>query len=171
MEVFVECLIKRHNSAKTVLLEILTVLGFFVGSVIVFFLITAFSPTLALIAAAAAAFGCWWLLRRFQVEYEYILTNDTLDVDKIIAKSSRKRVISINLREIEMLAPANDAHRREFQSAGIQTKIDATDGSSSDIYFIKTPHQKLGMTVLLFSPDERIFDGVKSIVPRKVIDE
>ena len=54
-------------------------------------------------------YGAFWLSKRLSVEYEYIVTNGTLDVDKIIARSSRKRELSCELSCVERVEKYNPA--------------------------------------------------------------
>lgn len=44
--------------------------------------------------AAAALYGGYYLTTKLDVEYEYIFTNGEIDVDKITAQRSRKRLIT-----------------------------------------------------------------------------
>ena len=44
--------------------------------------------------------GAYKLYMMQSIEYEYIVTNSTMDIDKIIAKSSRKRIVSFDLSAV-----------------------------------------------------------------------
>lgn len=43
------------------------------------------------------------------VEYEYIVTNGEMDIDKIIAKRRRKRLITVNARTFERFGPFKES--------------------------------------------------------------
>ena len=59
------------------------------------------APTIMLLVVAGAIYGGYKLISLLSIEYEYIYTNGDLDVDKIVAKSNRKRVVSIKCSEVE----------------------------------------------------------------------
>ena len=52
------------------------------------------------ILAVLVLAGGVWLLGNFNIEYEYILTNNDLDIDKVIGKRKRKRMISLGVRAL-----------------------------------------------------------------------
>lgn len=57
------------------------------------------------ILAVLVLAGGVWLLGNFNIEYEYILTNNDLDIDKVIGKRKRKRMISLDVSTAEAFAP------------------------------------------------------------------
>ena len=66
------------------------------------FLIT-FTTALQLMgffAAVLCIYGGWKLLSGFFIEYEYILTNFDLDIDKISNQAKRKRLCTIDLHTV-----------------------------------------------------------------------
>ena len=58
-----------------------------------------------------------YLYLEFDAEYEYFFVNGELDVDKIIHKSRRRRICTIKLEEIEVLAPFGTGELRQYQRA------------------------------------------------------
>lgn len=57
------------------------------------------------ILAVLVLAGGVWLLGNFNIEYEYILTNNDLDIDKVIGKRKRKRMISLDVSTAEASRP------------------------------------------------------------------
>ena len=57
----------------------------------------------------AVIYGAIFLMKKTNIEYEYILTNSILDIDAIYSKSSRKRMESIDFKNIEAFGKANEA--------------------------------------------------------------
>ena len=49
---------------------------------------------LFVVLAVAVGYGIYYFASQLNLEYEYIFTNGDFDVDKIISKRSRKRVLS-----------------------------------------------------------------------------
>ncbi len=171
MDVFIECLVKRKNTGKTITLKLLIVLGVIVFSLIMFLFCAAFASVsfVFLLLIAGSVYGAWWIFGRFNLEYEYIITNGEMDIDKIMGKQNRKRLITINFRDIEIMAPMGGEHKREFENQSIPKTIDASvlkDAPGN--YFIVTRNQKQGLVRLIFTPDERVIKSAQAVAPRKI---
>jgi len=102
-DVFKEQLVAKKRTIKDYILVILIML---VAIVLLLFVIPMLG-TFSLLAVALILFGTYWLIQRFDIEYEYILTNDELDVDKIIGKSKRKKLLTVSVKEFEIMAHVN----------------------------------------------------------------
>ena len=105
--------------------------------------------------------GAYFLIRNFDVEYEYICTNGDLDVDKIIAKSRRKRLISVNLKTVtDFGLTSGKSYEKEYST------INATSGDPDDeSYFLLCKDSKYGMCYILITPDEDMLEVIKSYLP------
>lgn len=60
--------------------------------------------------------GLFFLKRNQYVEYEYGFTNGEIDVDKIFEMTRRKRVYSFSIKDIELLAPEDSYHVKDFSN-------------------------------------------------------
>lgn len=100
------------------------------------------------------------------IEYEYIITNSTLDIDKIIAKSSRKRVSSFELSAIKRIEKFNS----QISLTNYKNKIIACNIDDSNAYLMVIEDKTNGEQVILFSPDERIKQGMTKFLPRHLLD-
>ena len=174
MDVFVEHMIAKKN----VTADHLKMAGLTFAALLLIVVIFCFGGYLkgfsfiCLLVIAGIIYGWWYLLTSFKVEYEYILTNGEMDIDKIIAQRKRKRLITINFRNIEILAPVNGEHKNEFENQGLKTKIDASSyPGSPNAYFVIASNEKLGLTRVIFEPDDRIISGAKTFSPRKVFEQ
>lgn len=173
-DVFVECLVKRKNSLKVNALRFLVIFATIIVSILLFYcsLLISQLSFIFLCLVVGVIYGAWYLMGTFKVEYEYIVTNGEMDIDKIMAQRKRKRLVTINLREIEIMAPIDGEHKREFENQSIQTTIDASISPDSEgAYFIVTNHSKKGMMKLIFNPDERIIRNAKTLSPRRVFTD
>lgn len=167
MDIFTEYIVKHRLEAKDVLIQIgtgflamiLTVLAFGLTAIPgISFLIT--------LIIAGIWYGAYWVIKSRYVEYEYILTNSALDFDKIMARSKRKRLLSLDLKEIEILAPVNnDAYKNQA------TKIyDCTGDGKNGVYFIDFMGER-GRERVLFQPSEKILDFAYKFNPSKIFIE
>ena len=174
MDDFLEYLVRRKNTTKTTVLKVLIVFGAVIFTLIMLILsmtIRTFS-FIFLLLIAGGIYGAWYLLGTFKVEYEYIVTNGEMDVDKIMSQRKRKRLISINFRNMDIMAPMGGEHKQEFENQSIQKTIDASiSQDTKGAYFIVVRHAKLGFLRLVFNPNERIIKSAKMVAPRKVFTD
>lgn len=168
MDVFIEYMVKKQNTGKDILLKILyAVLG-----VVIMVAAFVFSPFLGVFSMIAplvgfgAVFGAWYLITSMNVEYEYILTNGEMDVDKIIARRRRKRLITANARKFEAFGTFKE---QEHAGKDYNNRVYAcTSPSDPGNYYAVFNHATLGKTLLVFTPNDRVLDGLRSFVPRQV---
>ena len=171
MDIFLEKIVKKRLSGTDVAVNMIIV----VAAIILFLVIAAigfsYNGMLAILLGFGELYGAWYLLSSRNLEYEYSLTNGGFDVDVIIAQRKRKHLVSIDCREFEILAPVNEAHKREMETPSIKTKIFArTSPLSEGQYFAIFINKEKGKTLLVFEPDERMIESFKTYIPRKVLD-
>lgn len=168
MDSFVEQLVPLRKSALETAIQI----GAWVAAVLLIltcglaFISNLLGPLSVLFAVLALliGYGTWWLSCRINLEYEYIFTNGDLDVDKIIARRDRKRVLSVQCRDFERFG----AYRpEEHQNADYEKRIIACTPDENTYYAVIRPDGK-GATLLVFQPDERVLGGIKKYIPRLV---
>ena len=119
---------------------------------------------------AAVLYGMYFVANMLNVEYEYAITNGEMDVDKIIAKRRRKRIISIDTREFEYFAPLNDEYKSEYDCE-YDKKIDVfSSPDAKGIYFAR--FYKNGQKYrLAFQPSEKMIEAIKLKMPRSMFHE
>ena len=66
--------------------------------------------------ALAAGVGAYFLNMYTDLEYEYLYLDKELSVDKIMAKSKRKRVGTYSLDRMEVFAPVYSYHLDNFKT-------------------------------------------------------
>lgn len=115
---------------------------------------------------ALILFGAYKLYSMLSVEYEYIITNSTMDIDKIIAKSSRKRIVSFELPTVQCI----EKYRIGLPEDIIKNAIFACNGNEDNAYvFVIHPEGKGKQTVVI-APDERLIKAMKTFLPKFVAD-
>ncbi|MGI6668645.1 MAG: DUF6106 family protein [Acetivibrionales bacterium] len=170
MDIFIEKLVTRKKTAGDIIIIaiiiLMTVLLVFASLSIP----VLYELNLGIVLAAGFAYLGYRLVISRNIEYEYIVTNGDLDIDKIISKSKRKRIFSANCREFDIVSKVkSDDFSRSLR--GIKNKIDASGSiDSPDAYFI-TLNYKGEKTMVIFEPDRRMLDNFKVYIPRKVFAE
>ncbi len=158
MDTFNEQIVKINANAKTIALKILLWFAALFLSFISFLFIKYLS-SIAVIIVGGLFYGAFKLSARLNVEYEYILTNGELDVDKIVAQSTRKRMVTIKCSEIETVGkftPAMQPHGRLIMCANPSDKA----------YYIIARDSKNETVCIVMEPNEKMKNGIKSYLPR-----
>ena len=123
-------------------------------------------PRLAVIGiflAALSIYGGFYLCQNLDLEYEYIYTNGDLDVDKIIAQRSRKRLITVNVKEASDIGKADDAKDSERTVV-----VASARREDMEDYYLDVKHRDYGNVRVIFTPDEDMLRVIKSGLPRNL---
>lgn len=155
MESYVEYMIKKKFSAADVakaaiiifaLLYICTSVGHWLGYASAFVLLI------------FGGYGAWYLISGLKHEFEYVLTNDTLDVDVVVAQRSRKRLCSFSIVAMEICAGVNNADKNSEMNRSFVKTIDARScANAENAYFVVFSDEE-GLKLLLFEPNERLLN-------------
>ena len=158
-EAFVEQLVPQKTTGKTMLklaglialcvvsLPIGLSTGFFVLPLILIFVVFYFWKRLS------------------YIEYEYIYCNGELDIDRIAGMESRKRFISIDVRDMEILAPSGASALQPYQNLKV---YDCSSNTGAHTYEVVA--ERKGQKVrVIFEPNKEILDAMRLLAPRKVM--
>lgn len=162
MDTFFEQITAVKKSGK----DIAAITGIWLLTFIICFLLVLFMGYLgsfSFLLIAGALFGAFKLSCRFNVEYEYIVTNGTMDIDKIINKSSRKRVLSFELATVSRLEKFNQGLLSSVNSKEIVTACNLND---PEAYLMVSSAEGKGTSYLIFAPDERVRSAIVKFVPK-----
>lgn len=128
-----------------------------------------FSFSIGLVLIALMWYGAYLLIGMQNIEYEYILTNSEMDIDKIMSKKGRKRVVSFDFREIAICACVSDAeHNHEYRNSAAEKTLDLTgDKGRGNIYFVDFTDEGAKKRVI-FQPTSKMINEIKKFNPRNV---
>ena len=161
MDVFFEQIIKMKMTIKEVALYVSVWAA--AGLLAFFALMFLGGSSFAFIAIVGLVFGAWKLSCKFFVEYEYIFTNGDLDFDKITAKSTRKRMASINCSSVEKYGKYNWASKPSTSVKKVYTFCNLKDPNA--MYLI-APSRNEGTVLIVFAPEARIKEAIEKAIPR-----
>jgi len=172
MDIFNEYIVKHKKTSSDSLKLVGIIFGTFIACILVSVLSLIIIPALASISVfllVAVAYGGIYLTNQLNVEYEYIQTNNEIDIDKIVSKKSRKRVITIDFKEIEICASVKSSeHKYEYENTGnIQRTYDCTGDGVSGVYFVDIPVEG-GKNRVLFQPPVKMIENAQKFNPRKI---
>lgn len=159
-ETYVECLVKKKTSPLLLLLKMvcimLTVVLILVGFV--------FWP--ALIAGVLFGVASYFLSMNSNLEYEYLYLDKEITIDKVMARTKRKRVAKYDLERMEILAPLRSYHLDDYKNRTVKT-CDYSSGEENQPDFRYAMYYD-GSTKVILEPNMDMVKAIKNIAPRKV---
>lgn len=163
MDVFIEQLVSKRRKTTDILLKFGIGFGAVLLALVAFYFLTVFGlGMISIVIAGVLIYIGFYFITAMDVEYEYIVTNGEIDIDKIAAKRKRKRLLSVKVNTFEKFG--------EFSTAPPTTGLTVIDASGNEFaqYYADFRHTKYGNARLIFSPDERTLTAIKPFVPRSI---
>lgn len=166
MDTFKEQLVKKMPEKNDQIKKLMNRLCYMPAG---YFLFSVFhgikSAIFGIVLAGGIIYGGYYLITNLIIEYEYILTNGDLDIDKIVAQRSRKRLATLDLGSAVEFGVADSGLRIGPNETLI--KASGNDSRLTD-YYIRLNHSSLGNTVLIFTPSEEMLELVRNCLPRNL---
>ncbi len=159
-EFYTEQLVKRKQGAKEIMMKIMLVVMVIVA------LPTIVTFTFGLVIFIAVVGFAVFAYTRLDVEFEYLYFNGDLDVDIIYRKMKRKKVFSMNVSDMEILAPIDAMEVKHYQK--LRT-FDYSSGSNSGNEYVMILSNNGQKARIIFEPNEKIVEDLYWRAPRKVI--
>ncbi len=163
-DTYVECLVKAKPSILgrffKVLLIVLTVIF-----TLVFMVLGPMIPFLIFVPVLTGA-GAYFVNMFTDLEYEYLYLDRELTVDKVMAKTKRKRMAVYSLEKIEILAPIKSYHLDNYKNRTAK-EIDYSIGEElkPDKRYVMYYE---GSQKIILSPSEDMIKVMRNMSPRKV---
>lgn len=108
-------------------------------------------------------YGGIWFISNVNVEYEYIITNNELDIDKIIGRRKRKRMITIDLALCDDFAPYPAENE-----VNVDATVHASSGSERNAHYLIAQHSSYGKVMLIFNPNEKTREAIMQEIPHSL---
>lgn len=167
MDVFYEYLVTREKTKKDKMMSAVYITAAVIISLFSMFILGLYLNGFEFIFIAGAWYGAVQLMCRSDIEYEYVLTNSVLDIDRITAKKKRKRMISIDFKNIEKCEPK--PYGTEMIKVMANEEVMNLTGNPADknIYFVDFCKGS-GRYRVYFQPDDVLMEHLKNANPRYV---
>ncbi len=162
-ETYVELLVKKKTPIYMSFFKILTIM------LTVCFVLVGTILWPALIIGVVMGIAAYFIYLNADLEYEYLYVDKELTVDKIMAKSKRKRMATFDMTKMEILAPIYSHHLDSYKNR----KDKVMDFSSGEV---KQPEARYaffydGRTQVIIEPNEELYKAIMMIAPRKVFKD
>lgn len=108
--------------------------------------------------------------RSYDCEYEYSYLNGELDVDRIICRSSRRRMGTFDFTKLELMAPLGS--QRELRLAHKKHKeFDYSSGETNATKYVAYVMKDQETVRLVFEPKEELIAAIGNIARGKVFND
>ena len=163
-ETYVECLVARKPSAVMTFLKFLLIMF-----TVVFLLFGLVGYIVFLIAGIVTGIGAYFATMNSNIEYEYLYVDKEISVDKVMAKSRRKKAGSFSIEQMEVFAPLNSHRLDSYRNRDTKT-VDYSSGIAAQ------PERRYmmvcnGGTRVILEPNEALIKAVQNVAPRKVFTD
>lgn len=161
MDNYCEQLVEKRKTGSDIARMVLVSLGLILGASAFMFLAIYFGiMVMVIFAVGLLALGVW-LVTGMNVEYEYIVTNSEMDIDKIIGRRKRKRMITVDLTKVNDFGgypPAEDIDA--------DTTVHATTGFEKNAHYLLVEHNDYGKVKVIFNPNEKMREAIAHELPK-----
>lgn len=165
-ETYVECLVAKKPSFVLRLLKALLIMF-----AVCFFLLGMISTLsiAGLIIAIVLGVGAYFAHMYADIEYEYLYLDKEISIDKVMAKSKRKRIATYGVERMEILAPVKSYHLDSYRNREMKT-VDYSSG------VVEQPDKRYimvyeGNTKIFLEPSADMIKAIQMVAPRKVFTD
>ena len=159
-EAYYEVMVTRKGSPMMKVVQIVTALlaGVFAVAMVMGFV-------WGILLATAFGIACYVVTMISVVEYEYLYVDKELQIDRILGKSRRKRMETLDLNELELLAPLRSHELDRYRNDNYK-KTDYSSGKEENeqAKYIMIIHNRQ----IVFEPTEELVKTIRMFAPRKV---
>ena len=159
---FIEQLVKRRATLGTSIKKA----GLIFLTLFVIVLVLRLLPSALLLAVALTVGLDVFLFGRMNIEYEYVYYEGDLDIDRIVNKSRRKKMFSVSVKDMDVIAPTNAQELLGYQHLKV---VDYSTGEAGNKTYELVTKKGSDKIRVRFEPNEKMLEAMKNIAPRKVI--
>lgn len=163
MDTFSEQLVPKISTGADKAKKILISLAAILLASVLMWLAIVYRVYSLIILVLLILYGGVWLVSNMNVEYEYIITNNEMDIDKIIGRRKRKRMITLDLSAAEDFAP----YSSEID-VNADATVHATSGGEKNAHYLVAQHGSYGKVMLIFNPNEKTREAIMQEIPNSL---
>ena len=160
MDHYNEQLVKKETEASDIAKKILIIAGtlLITGLCVYSVFVFGFLPLIVLVFGVF--YLSWYLMTSTSVEYEYIVTNNDMDIDKIVGQRKRKRLITVKLNTVTEWGKYTEGKNR-----GADATVMASDATGIGAWYLLAKHDKFGNVMVIFTPTKETAVNINHGVP------
>ena len=155
MDHYNEQMIQKQTEPKDIITRILIAIGTALIIAVCVFAALMFGFLPLIVIAAGAVYLSYLLFSGTFVEYEYIVTNNDLDIDKITGKRKRRRLVTVKLNTVKQWGEYTGG-----EGGDVAATVMATDATGYDAWYLIADHDKLGKIMVIFTPSQETVTNI-----------
>ena len=160
-ETYVECLVARKSSFAVRFLKTLLIM-----LTVCFVLIRmVFVP--GFLIAIATGVGAYFAYMNADLEYEYLYLDKEINIDKVMAKSRRKRIATYDIQRMEVFAPVKSYHLDAFKNREMKS-VDYSSRMDDNKKYMMVYE---GNLKIFLEPSPEMVKAIQMVAPRKVFTD
>jgi hypothetical protein len=164
-DIFVEELVVRRRGLGSLLLSV----GIVAVALALLLAVWLFVPFISSVLMLLILFGAYLAIKFQYVEYEYSFTNGDLDIDKIMAKRKRQRVIEINHKQIQVMAPYTAEYESETKAYKVSQVLDTSSSkNAAGRWFFIYEKTDGSYAFVVMQPSKALREAMKKYLRSKV---
>ena len=170
MDIFVEQIVKKAPTGKDTAKKVLLVVAMCLLTAVLAFVMM-FMPAftgVALLLLCGIMYGGYYLITGLDVEYEYIVTNGEIDIDKIIAKRKRSRLITGKVSSFEDFGRYENAPEIDSSVTIVSAVGNSLSGNETEMWYADFTHASAGKVRLIISAEEKVIEAIRPFLPRQL---
>lgn len=169
---YAESTVKRISTPSTIAAKIGVIVGILLLVVVLSFLLIAFGGpqyiAVPFVLVLGGGFAVYYILPRFNVEYEYVFVDGQLDFDIIYNQEKRKRGLRIDFDTVEIMAPENSHELDSLNRANAAVKDFSSRNTESKNRYVVFWRSGEKLTKIIFEPGEKMIEAIRNKCPRKL---
>lgn len=126
--------------------------------------------SISIVLAIGMTVLCIAMFPRFDVVFEYVYCDGQIDFDKISGGEKRKRMLRIDLDNIEIMAPENSSEIKAFDNQNLNVKDYSSLDPDAKKYVIVASEGN-ERSKIVFEPSDTMLELAKGKATRKVFLE
>lgn len=155
---YTEDIIKRERNDGNIV-----IVAFFVLLAVVFFALNVLHILFGgYILCLISGFAAYYFAGKQNVEYEFAMTNENVEVDVIYNKQRRKPVVGFNLQDTKVVAPT-EAARLEHERKDVAKSYYFVSGEKGRSRYSVLGEYNGIKTEIVIEPTEKILEHIKYI--------
>ncbi len=162
MDHYNEQLLAKVTDTKDILKRVAIGIGLLLVIFISMLAMMMFGVFMLIIVPIGGCYLAYILFTNTFVEYEYIVTNNDLDIDKIVGRRKRKRLITVSLASVTQWG------EYKGDTINADATVIATDGRGQGDYYLMAQHNKYGKVAVIITPIEETLININFAVPYNV---
>lgn len=160
MDHYNEQLIQKQTEPKDIVIRVLIAIATVLLILVSVTATLMFNFTPLILVAFGVCYLAYLLFSGTFTEYEYIVTNNDLDIDRITGKRKRKRLVTVKLNTVKQWGEYTGK-----EGGNVSTTVMASDASGYDAWYILADHSKYGHIMVIFTPSEQTITNINFGVP------